>query len=59
MSVVYQPPSGHYCGPNRYGYWLHASFDAPGTGPRVPLRQDLGGLPRQARCRLRGSEVAS
>jgi hypothetical protein len=31
MSVVYQPPTGHHCGPNRYGYWLDASFDAAGT----------------------------
>jgi hypothetical protein len=31
MSVAYQPPAQHHCGPNRYGYWLDACFDAVGT----------------------------
>lgn len=29
--VVYSPPTGHDCGPNRYGYWPANMFGQPGT----------------------------
>jgi hypothetical protein len=29
--AVYVPELLHFCGPNRYGIWLEATFDAEGT----------------------------
>lgn len=29
--IVYVPPAGHYCGPNRWGIILDGSFDPVGT----------------------------
>lgn len=31
MSIVHEPESRHYCGPNDYGYWDVGWNDPPGT----------------------------
>lgn len=31
MTIVYQPPTEHHCGPNEYGLWLEHIYVTPGT----------------------------